>query len=308
MALQFEVNVFTELLERSEIVKIDELSGVTYYGFALSTTDATSSPVWNIWRGTKTGTIRTLLGATGLYNQIWDDRATLFGAFGFLNTASTLFDGVNDYINFGDNHNFDNATQWSFSAWVRPNNFSFQHTIWAKVSNDASVLGWGFYTNTSGQIFIQMRALGQLRSITGSASLNALAWCHVAVTYSGNQNSNGVKIYIDGVLDVTGGSGNVTNTLITTDPSQVGRRNSAFPYPGHIDEVSFWSVELNSTEVAAVYNSGIPDNLLEHTQVANLDHWYRMGDFDTIPIVLDQIVSIDGTMINGPIFSAEVPV
>lgn len=226
----------------------------------------------------------------------------------YSNTLSTQFDGVNDYVDFGNNHNYDNAVQWSLSAWVRPNNLSARHCIWAKTSNDTNVFGWSFHQDTSGKCFIQVRASGQLRTYTTTSTpFSALTWTHFCMTYDGSQNVDGIKLYFDGTFDSSPASGVVTNTLIHTDPSRVGIRYTANPFSGHIDEVSFWSVELSSSEVSEVYNSGTPDNLLDHSQSANIDSWYRLGDGDTSPTVSDNVGVVDGTLTNGAAFDSEVP-
>lgn len=222
------------------------------------------------------------------------------------NTLSTEMDGVNDHINFGNVHNFDNATAFTFSIWLRPQNVTAQKCIWSKT--DGSVDGWGLYMNASGEIFLQMRAGGQNRShTTSSTPFSALTWMHLVMTYDGSQNINGINFYVDGAFDSTPASGTVTNTLIVANDSLFGRRGTSFHWPGHMDEASFWDLELSASEVSELYNSGTPGNLTSHSQAVNLLNWYRLGDADTAPTVTDNAGSDDGTLTNGAAFDSEVP-
>lgn len=222
------------------------------------------------------------------------------------NTLSTLMDGVNDHVLFGNVHNYDNATAFTFSAWLRPQNVTTQSCIWSKV--DSSVDGWGLYMNASGEIFLQMRAGGTNRQhTTSSTPFSALTWVHIVMTYSGAQNIDGISFYVNGSFDSTPASGAITNSLIVSDPSMFGRRNTGFHWPGHMNQISFWGVEMDSSEASELYNSGTPGNLTSHSQAVNLEHWYRMGDSDIDPDVFDNAGSADGTLENGASFDTEVP-
>lgn len=223
----------------------------------------------------------------------------------FDDAESTLFNGVNQWVNYGNNHNYENSVQMSFSAWIYINNYSQQRCIWSKV--DGSVDGWGFYINTSGKLFLQMRSGGQNRSLTSSGSITAMNWHHVCFTYDGGQNISGLTFYIDGSADAASSSGTISNSLIVSDDSIVGARNGTFLWSGYINDLAFWDKELSASEVSEIYNSGLPDNLLDHSASSNLDNYYLMGDGDTEPTITDQVGSVDGTIIGGATFESEVP-
>lgn len=230
----------------------------------------------------------------------------------YTNNYSVLFDGVDEYVTFGNNHNYENNDAWSFSCWLKPTNplAGSNKCIWAKATNDVSVNGWGFYTQTTGKLLIQVRASGQNHNWTSNSSpFAAGTWVHLVVTYAGGQNISGLNAYFDSVKDTNAQSGVVTNTLLHTDPSQLARRNTNFPNNTNIDEVTFWGVELSQSEVTELYNLGSPDDPTNHSQAANLEHWYKMGDSDTFPTISDNQGSVDGTMINmeSGDFEADVP-
>lgn len=214
-----------------------------------------------------------------------------------ISTKSALLNGLNAEIVFGDNHNYENSIAWSFSAWVRPNNNAASHCIWAKASNDVSVTGWIIWINSSGQLVIQARAQGQNTITTSTTTIPAQEWTHVAFTYAGGQSATGLKMYINGVYEKSG-TGGLSNSMIVSEPSKIGVRNTAQRYSGHVDDVSFWLTELSADDITEIYNDGKPGNLFLHTETEHLQHWYRLGDGDTLPTFNDSKGSVHGTAVN----------
>lgn len=263
-----------------------------------------------------TGSISTTYEDTGLTNGIeYFYRVLAVGAWGntalgnevsatplaYDNQLSTLFDGIDEFVTFGDNHNFENNVAYSLSLWVKPTNLAgSRKTLWAKSSNDANVFGWGWYLETSGELFLQMRASGQTRqhSTSDAGPLVAGTWYNLGLAFDGSQNINGVTLYVNGSPLAVPSSGVVTNTLITTDASQIARRNTTFPLNANIDEVTFWDKKLSAAEWTELYNLGSPDDPTNHSASANLIHWYKCGDDDTFPTWTDNQGSVDGTMTN----------
>ena len=311
---QTRLDSITGLGDTEVVRRITEANtGVTYRGKTRIQSASTSEGVWQISRTVEVGNTTEIEFANkGKYNQIWDDRTSLFGPSGaFTNARSTAFDGVDEFCTTGNNLNFDNASAWSASFWLNPNNLAAQRCIWSKVTNDASVLGIGIYHTNTGGILVQMRASGQLRSFTTNTySLSASVWNHLVVTYDGGQNINGLRVYIDNNVDSTPGSGTITNTLLTTENANFGRRNTGFYYSGLMDEITWWDKALSAAEVTELYNSGLPKNPAELTFSSNLLHHWRMGDVDTVPTIFDQgSGGVDLTMFNmdSTNFDTDVP-
>ncbi len=314
--MNFLAQQFDDIAKEAGAVKIDELSSTTnYYGFALARNAPTSSALWRIFRVQKIGSVTTISDASGgLSNQIWDNRndGIMFTPPSLTDNFSILLDGVNDYIDFGDEHNFDNAKAWSLSMWIKPDNLTAQRCLWSKASDDSNVFGWGFYHNNVGKLFLQMRASGaQLRDFTFNSILTT-NWQNIILTYSGNQNINGVRIYINSIVENTPASGPVTNTLIVTEPSKLGRRSSSFHFSGFMNEVNFWNKALSQSEVDDVYNSGSPPLVNQLSFSSDLLHDYHMGDGDTIAAIIDNEGLVNGTLRNFPgifddIYKPEVP-
>ena len=81
---------------------------------------------------------------------------------------------------------------------------------------------------------------------------------------------------------------------------------TTYPFDGLMDEVALWDSALTSSNVTAMYNSGVPNNLSSLSPV----NWWRMGDNDSGAgtTITDQgSGSNNATLINGPTFSSNVP-
>jgi len=216
----------------------------------------------------------------------------------FLNTKSLEFDGVDEYIDFGDNYDFGPATAFSVSMWIKPNNLAAQRALISKSTNDGNVFGWIIYHNASGNIFIQMRSSGNLRSFTFSDTLTAGVWQLLVFTYAGASNIDGAKVYIDAVLDGgTPGSG-ALGVWDHTEPLKIARRSNSFHYSGKMNQVAIWDKELSQSEVDDIYNSGTPDALSNHSSFGNVLSWWELNTDANFTTEQDQVASVDGTLTN----------
>lgn len=216
----------------------------------------------------------------------------------FSNRSSLVLDGVDEYIDFGDNYDFGPATAFTVSMWVKPQNFAAARVFISKSSIDANVFGWVISHTTAGKILLQMRAPSQLRSFTFSQILTAGVWQHLVFTYAGGNNLNGSKVYIDSVVGSTPPSQPITNSWTHTDPLFVGKRSNSFFYSGSVNQVSIWDKALSQTEIDEVYNSGKPKDLKRHSAVANILSWWEFSKSLNFPTEVDLINSIDGTLVN----------
>lgn len=295
----------------SILTKYEDLGSITYEGRASSILALDSSPLWQIKRTVVSGATTTVQYANkGEATAVWDDRASLFPPILFFNNYSTLFDGVNDYINLGNVFNFEHSQQWSFSCWLKPDNFASIRYFYSKATTDANVYGYCFRLNTSGVIDLQMRAPGQLQFTAFTLPLIAGQWSHVTLTYNGGSNLNGWRVYVNGTLDpFTPPSAAFAASILSGQNAIIGARNTAFYFSGGIDEVSVWDKSLASTEVLQVYGSGQPLDVRGLSFADSLVSFYRMGDGDLNPVVADAHGANNGTMVNmgAPSFVADVP-
>ena len=124
-------------------------------------------------------------------------------------------------------------------------------------------------------------------------------WYHVAVTVS----SGTAQFYINGVSKDSFTGVTITST---THDLIIGATVGYNYFGGNIDEASIFNSALSASDITAIYNSGIPNDISSLNPVG----WWRMGDNDggTGTTITDQgSGSNDGTLTNGPTFSTNVP-
>lgn len=306
------------------MVRITEVvnSQLTFIGYALDfdgfTSDLTSlkaEAVWQIVRilGSGNDTEEAFAEKDSVMHpgfvHVWDDRESLFPTPVLSNPASLLFDGVDERINLGNNYDFGPAQAFSWAWWFKADNFAAQRAFIAKTTQDTNVFGYSFQHNSSGQIFSQFRALGTLRQHTFSTVMTAGIWTFGAATYAGGSNMNGLTVYIDGVSEGAASAGSLNDWNNAAD-LMIASRGTVFHFSGNMNHVSVWNKELSQSEITELYNSGTPGDLNSHSAVANLQSWWFLNDDSNFPTEVDQIGSVNGTLVNmevGDYDAGDVP-
>ena len=204
----------------------------------------------------------------------------------FQNQYSVSLDGTDDYLALGSTLSF--SGEFTFSTWVNLSSTGGSIRLWF----GALTGGHTYMFYLSGIVYFRT-AHGQL-TLNSSVSWNAGDWHHVMVT---RNSSNLITMFIDGNSVQTGTN---SDTLTLNSFSQ-----SNYPFNGLIDEYAVWNSDLSSN-ISAIYNSGVPDDLSSYSPVG----WWRMGDNDggTGTTITDQgSGGNDATLTNGPTFSTTVP-
>ena len=194
----------------------------------------------------------------GNYNGTLLNGAT-YGT-GIINQGFSL-DGVNDYVDFGNNFSFDVNNAFSFSFWVKPSNSNWL-TIFSKIDsliNKGYIIRKKFSTNEIQVLLVNDGSNYSVYESTGTLTVSTLQL--VTITYDGLNTSTSCKMYINGTSTsvsrtVTGtGASSITNS--TSARIGVNNQSSGVHYwSGIIDEVGIWDRELTADEVTDLYNSG----------------------------------------------------
>ncbi|HEY6504384.1 MAG TPA: Ig-like domain-containing protein [Chitinophagaceae bacterium] len=179
-------------------------------------------------------------------------------------------DGANDYINIADHANFTltPTVSYSWSAWVRNNNFNQWSTVWSQTVNTSNF--FYFYTHTSndaeagpvtnGVSVYWYSGTSKLVIHSNNNVLTAGQWSYIAVTYDASlAQANRFTIYVNGV-DVTNRTDVVSSgTIAAIDPTNT-RIGSNQPWGeylnGSVDEVRYYRRLLSSAEVQSDMNIG----------------------------------------------------
>ena len=169
------------------------------------------------------------------------------------NKKSFVFDGVNDYLEFGPVQ----PTRYSISLWFKATGVPSLNDIYGGFLISANPQYFGATSLCVGYRWDTNRLL-VFQSSGGdvsSASVPANKTTHAVCTYDGTN----IKIYIDGIL--------TTTTAYTTDPTYPGSGNlnmklGAWGHPGYeryfngnIYQASVYNRALSASEILNLYNS-----------------------------------------------------
>ena len=230
----------------------------------------------------------------------------------FTNEYSVDFDGANDYMSFGTATLFDTGSAFSFSGWVKIDSYTsneFQTIAQFKTNHSA-----GFQLLASDHVAYPGLNIGSSDTTNmmkvrtaGDISGTFSSWTHVAMTYNGDggDTSSNYKIYINGSEVSTTTTGYYT-PLTNANSIGMGQDGANFPLIGLIDEVAIFDSKLTAPNVSAIWGGGTPTSLTGYSPIG----WWRMGDNNggTGTTITDQgSGGNNGTLVNGPTFSSEVP-
>jgi hypothetical protein len=246
----------------------------------------------------------------------WSPETNLTGAGAtpsFSNTKSIEQDGVDDYVNIGTS-SLGITSAISVSAWVKiptTNTGGGGTNIQVIACEDTTSGGqrnWGLSWRGTGYNYFSFQIWHTNLTNTSINSTgitpNDGQWHHLLGTYDGTTNVNGMKFYIDGVLN---GQKTATSTGLNsyspTEPT-IGAitGGSARRFEGNIDEVAVWNTDQSAN--ASAIGGTIPTDLSSYNPLS----WWRCGDGDTSPTLTDNgSGGNDGTMNNFSTFSTDVP-
>ena len=205
--------------------------------------------------------------------------------------SSLLFNHAhNDAVIVPDNNllDFNTDDTFSISCWLKrsggtPSQEGGFVTKMANQagSNDSAFQGYALYTFDTLQkrpAFLLLHDLGAndfLRVIaTDANTLNDTNFHNLIVTYNGNSDLSGVKMYLDGSsIGLTQNTDNLevgesilTNTSLAiggfvNNPAASTQGNQVLNFSGNMDEVAIWTKVLSQEEVTSIYNSGDASDL-----------------------------------------------
>jgi hypothetical protein len=206
----------------------------------------------------------------------------------FANLYSLDFDGVDDYLTFGDSNDFSfgdgtSDTPFSVSAWINMSDATKFRILSKSSSTGSTNVEWGLFTTGTdllGIILYDNNTGTQIKRLTASVASYEGTWIQACGTYDGSGDFSGINIYINGVNANDSGAevGTYVAMHSTSAPLDMGRfaNPSGTTYSdGNIDEVSLWDKQLSAAEVLAIYNSGTPTDL---SGESNLVGYWRNGD------------------------------
>lgn len=172
------------------------------------------------------------------------------------------FDG-STFVEAGEIGAFESSDKFSFAVWVWPSSAS-PSTVLSKMDEANLHRGYDLILE-GGKVasHVVHQWPGKAFKVVTKEPITLNDWHHLVVTYDGSRQASGLKMYVDGklqLLDVTTNN-KVDGTLKTDKPFHIGRRHASAPFQGKIDDVRIYSLELSADDVASLAAGHSPSRL-----------------------------------------------
>ena len=170
---------------------------------------------------------------------------------GTLKSSGLDFDGVNDYVDVGNNSSLKITDgDITIEAWVKPDSLAADNRVFANFVYMQN--GYAMNIFSDGRFYLgTWQSSAQQSTISSVGAVTVGNWNHLVVTRTGATS----KTYRNGV-DVTTTSGSHIDPVSSTVNARIGNDNSnSWPFDGKIDEVRIYNTDLSAAEIARHYNN-----------------------------------------------------
>ncbi|MDP3698973.1 MAG: LamG-like jellyroll fold domain-containing protein [Nanoarchaeota archaeon] len=173
------------------------------------------------------------------------------------------FDGVDDVLDLGSK---------AGTLLADPTNSSLSVSFWMKTAATKSPQGSmyiidtgagtdgrrGLYCNTAqGTLYCAVRQAKTIYKVSASNVIPLNSWKYVTLAF--DDNTNELKLYIDGASSKTGTEEQISGDTFASPQSVIGAtatNTKSLLFNGSLDEISVWSRALTSAEVKNIYGAG----------------------------------------------------
>jgi len=190
----------------------------------------------------------------------------------FVNGASVVdgvynFDGVDDYIDFGNlsSVQIDRNDSFTLDFWIYRTSNGYLYPFTKIITGDVQNKGFSFgilgSSDSSNPNRVQLRMLSSTLAELSTFSNDTVPfaqWANVCVSSDGTSTFSGVEFYINGVLSgkINSTDALSSGTLINTSPVQMAAYRSVFiSDDSKQSTVKFYNRVLTPTEITQNYEA-----------------------------------------------------
>lgn len=171
------------------------------------------------------------------------------GIAGYDNGEAYDFDGIDDWVNFGDIDAADGTNAFSVSIWISPDDVSTFQMVYNKTSTNV----WSINITDSGQPRWQCRDSNGNSGLAVGSSLSVDTVVHLVGTW----DSGSIVLYVDGSQ---AGTDSVAGSTLasTNDVVKVGGEDPGgySHFDGVADDPRMYDKALSATEVSNLNSTG----------------------------------------------------
>jgi hypothetical protein len=161
-----------------------------------------------------------------------------------------------DDIAFDDAGDFDTKQPFSYGAWVYLNRIGGFSALMARMDDGNHYRGWDLWQE-DGRVgtHIVSKWMDDALKVTTASPIPAKVWTHVLVTYDGSAKAAGVKIYVNGVEQLSRNIlvDKLQGSIKTPVPLKLGRRHNSAQSPSvGLQDARIYDRVLTGTEAEAI--------------------------------------------------------
>lgn len=162
------------------------------------------------------------------------------------------FDGVDDYIDCGNDTSLRFTTEGSWLFWVKPNT-GYGEVYPYLLAHHIGTRLYAYFDPSSGKLIVILTTSAGDADVVSASVITVNSWTFLVITYDGNY----LKLYVNATLDKT--SSKKTGTINTTTQNlyignnYIGTRT----FSGLMANISIYNRALKSDEVTALYLQGL---------------------------------------------------
>jgi hypothetical protein len=222
----------------------------------------------------------------------------------FISNSQTEFNGVDEYITFGQSLRFQREDAFSISFWFELDATTGTQVFVGNQVNGGGFPGYSVYNNSGQLSFDLYGSFTGARYIaveTSSSVISSNTRYHACMTYDGSSDASGVTLYLNGVSQgLTEVNNNISGSINygSVNFQLSGIDGANFLMDGTLDEVSIYEIELSSSQVSEIYNSGDVADISDFSSYSDCLAWFRMGEGSTAPSLNEEISGTTATMVN----------
>jgi len=164
------------------------------------------------------------------------------------------------------------GTTATLSGWI----------LWGDSSRNSYIVSMGQVSTATDSLNIRINGSGDVTMWKGTEydsglNINEGEWNHIVVTTK--SSSPYWRCWVNGVEASSPAVAPVTN--ISTGSLYPASDGQGYTANGFINDVAFWDAELDTSDVAALYNSGVQGMDVSTVQSSNLKGWWKADDLTT---------------------------
>ena len=201
------------------------------------------------------------------------------GAVVPISDGAAFFDGTDDYIEFGDNANFDlGNSDFSIAAWINKTGNTSEVIFSKGALGVAGGYSFSCGDGSSQDLWLQVESSGAY-ILANSSTVLASGWNYV-VAVCDKSESDGLKLYINGAeAAYTGTPGDPSGITIESGTgfnARIGTKHAGGVFfTGNICNVSIWSVVLTQAQIKSIMYKNYAG--LNASQITNLVSWWNLS-------------------------------